>query len=82
MGETACEGRCGLAGSKLVHMPTASISPQEIADVILSAPSEQERKHIAETYLAYSLGALVALLGAERASEIAYRHADAAVSKQ
>jgi cytochrome c biogenesis protein CcdA len=51
-----------------------------VSDAILNAESDGERIQIAAGMLAYSLGALIALVGVQKASEIAYRHADAAVN--
>lgn len=65
-----------------VPMSTASNIPQAaaaVSDAILKADTDAERIQIAAGMLAYSLGALVALVGVQKASEIAYRHADAAV---
>jgi hypothetical protein len=51
-----------------------------VSDAIMSADSDSDRIVIAAGMLAYSIGALCALVGREKAAEIAYRHADAAVS--
>lgn len=62
------------------------IAPPPAADVvsaaIIAADTDAERINIAAGMLAYSLGALCALVGREKASEIAYRHADAVVSME
>lgn len=61
---------------------TASIrTAQLVADTVLSATTEDERRKIATDLLAYSLGALAAIDGARAAAEVGYRHADAVVSK-
>lgn len=60
-----------------VDMSSIPISAQVVSDAILSADSDAERVIIASGMLAYSIGALVALLGKERAAEITFRHADA-----
>jgi len=43
----------------------------------MQAENDAERVQIAAGMLAYSIGALVALLGKQQAAEITYRHADA-----
>jgi hypothetical protein len=58
-------------------MSQIPLSAQVVSDAILRAETEGERIQIAAGMLAYSLGALVALVGKQRAAEIAYRHADA-----
>jgi hypothetical protein len=58
-------------------IPLAALA---VSDAILNAESDGERIQIAAGMLAYSLGALIALVGVQKASEIAYRHADAAVN--
>lgn len=55
-------------------------SAQAVSDAIMAADTDAERVKIAAGMLAYSLGALAALLGPSKAAEIAYRHADATVS--
>jgi len=45
----------------------------------MQAENDVERVQIAAGMLAYSLGALCALVGQKKAAEIAYRHADATV---
>lgn len=60
-----------------VDMSSIPISAQVVSDAILSADSDAERVFIASGMLAYSIGALVALLGKQQAAEITYRHADA-----
>jgi hypothetical protein len=59
------------------QIPQAALA---VSDAIMSAKSDGERIVIAAGMLAYSIGALCALVGRERAAEIAYRHADAAVN--
>jgi len=57
-------------------LPPAAMA---VSEAILAADTDAERIEIAAGMLAYSLGALTALVGKQKASEIAYRHADATV---
>lgn len=62
-----------------VDMIQIPLSAQVVSDAIMSAKTDAERIQIAAGMLAYSLGALAALVGKNKAAEIAYRHADATV---
>jgi len=62
---------------------TASPRPQDlIADLVFSADTEDERREIANAFVAYGLGALAAMDGHRRAAEVGYRLADALVARR
>ena len=64
-------------------MNNAQAQAQDIvSDTILAAPSEEARIEIASDLIRYSLGAIAALGGKEKAAEIAYRFADALVKRR
>ncbi len=65
----------------MINITEPPAAAQAVSDAIMAADTDAERIEIATGMIAYSLGALVALVGARRASEIAYRHADVLVGK-
>lgn len=61
---------------------TGSLLPQNlIAELVLSAETEDERRKIANAFVAYGLGTLAAMDGETRAAEVGYRLADALVAR-
>jgi hypothetical protein len=52
-----------------------------IADAVLAAKTDEDRRNVASAYVAYGLGVLAAMDGGKAAAEVAYRFADALVSR-
>lgn len=55
---------------------------QIVADTVLAANTDEERRNVAAAYVAYGLGILAAMDGGKSASEVAYRFADALASRR
>lgn len=53
-----------------------------IADAVLAAKTDEDRRNVAAAYVAYGLGVLAAIDGGKSAAEVAYRLADALVARR
>ncbi len=52
-----------------------------IADAVLAANTDEDRRNVASAYVTYGLGVLAAMDGGKAAAEVAYRFADALVGR-
>lgn len=52
-----------------------------IADAVLAANTDEDRRNAASAFVAYGLGVLAAMDGGKAAAEVAYRFADALVGR-
>lgn len=62
-------------------MTDARLPQDMIADAVLSAKTADERRKIANAFVAYGLGTLAAMDGDKTAAEVGYRLADALAAR-